>query len=131
MVLLVLGAGCFLNRRGWLGPETRVLHGTIVRIDERPEYELPCPTLTHVLACDIPPVCCAYRIYLATDSGPTRTFMAFWGTQAEGLKVGEDATFVLHRHPIYRLPCTVYGCIHDVDYSLESDNDVNPPQVRR
>ena len=111
--------------------ETRIVRGVITRVQHRPDYEAPCGVLQEVkdkTACDVPPVCCAYRVTVKDSTGHEERFYAFWPRSAGGLfglvPQGNAATFRLHLRRVFEFPCTMYGCQSSWEYALDGDADV-------
>jgi len=108
-------------------PAERRFHGTLTKVERDQRYEAPCPLtarLHDATICDVPPVCCSYELTAVAADGTSVEFFAFWPNFAEGLKVGEEWSFHLHRRAVWRLPCTLYGCTFDVAMALDDDTDV-------
>ena len=124
-VTLLLLTGCVV----WM-PAQKSIVGQLVRVEHDDRYEAPCGIKARFAkACDEPPICCAYHISVRLANGKAERFWAFWPRYAPGLTglvaLGDTAAFLLHREPVYRLPCAgPYGCQYDLDYVLTGDSDV-------
>lgn len=114
-------------------PATRIVTGVLTRVQHDESREAHCPffaRLKDAQICDVPPVCCAYKLTVKEASGKEWRFYAFWPKFAPGIyglvPVGDSATFKLHQHEVREFPCSLYGCRSTMDYVLFSDDDVKP-----
>ena len=111
-------------------PIEKSIRGTLIKVERDERYEAPCPILGRLqdpAACDKPPVCCAYHATVQDSTGKKTRFWFFAPKHNLIPREGWMATWRLHRNQIW-IPstCTVYGCQYDVDYQLESLDDVLP-----
>ena len=126
LALLLLFTACAF-------PATVLVRGPLTKVERVWAYEPPCGPFSHKLseACG-DSMRLAYRATVDADSavpGEARSWrFYFFAPQGNAIpQAGWDAVWVLHRHEIvnfYR--CSLYGCQTDLDYQLQSDQDVRP-----
>lgn len=127
LLLLALLNGCMSF------PATRSVTGVLTRVQHDESKEAHCSVLARLKdpsSCNVPPVCCAYKLTVQDSIGKEFTFYAFWPKWSPGITglvpLGSTAHFKLHRREVFEFPCTMYGCRSTMDYTLDSDEDVKP-----
>lgn len=107
-----------------LQAQEKVLYGTLTKIERDERYEQRCGFLCHVLGGD------AARAYHATVTDTTGRNEQFWFFALDGNKipaVGQSGHWVLHRITLWRVwQQSPYGTPYDIDWALQSDDDVQP-----
>lgn len=112
-------------------PKDRLVAGTLTAVKHDDRYEAPCGIRGAAYhACDDLPICCSYYVTVVDSLGKRTQFWAFWPRFAPGLlglvPLWTPATFHLHAHYLV-LPqtCSVYGCQSQLEWALDSDEDVS------
>ena len=137
LLRLALTIGGVITLVGWLlsllgcasFPSTKVITGTLIRVERREDLEPHCGFLSR----SSDPECMrrmrAYRAVVADSAGHHEAFYFFSNEGNVIPREGWAARWTLHRQEIFPLGrCPYFGCQYSgfVDYALQDDTDVSP-----